>query len=361
MRRRSFPFVLLLLPILICFILQSNALVSSSFIVSSSGMINYNPTPEDGWLHTDGIYIKDNASRTVAVRAIANFPWTYPYLSQVIDNAKNHGINFITLGFRPLEEATGPMVNFAFNFNTQASLMDDKINLIKEKGAYAILNYHHSSAGLYYDLGLTTPEAQASHVIDVWTPILNRYKNEPTLAGIRMLDEPHLGREGEQIFYQQVIGSLRAINPNLLWFAHIINILRLGTGYWHLNPWQTPDEVPYPNIIMDGGMWISPSNTEFDPGESDYAKADDIFNEVTTAMSNFRSKVGIPTGLTPGISEYYGSNNAREYLLLKLHRWMEQNRYILTLYPSDYQLSAGNYGQTVFEAVFPDTPYPYYW
>jgi len=359
MRRRSFPFVLLLLPILTCFILQSNALVSSSFIVSSSGMINYNPTPEDGWLHTDGIYIKDNASRTVAVRAIANFPWTYPYLSQVIDNAKNHGINFITLGFRPPEEATFPLENFAFDFNTQASLMDDKINLCKSKGVYVILNYHHSSAGLYYDLGLTTPEAQASHVIDVVAPLVDRYKDEPTVVGIRPLDEPHLGRAGEQIFWQQVIGTLRGINPNLLWFAHIINVLRLGLGYWYLNPWQTPAEVPYPNIIMDGGWWIG-GGRESDPGTSDYAKADEIFTWVTDAMAYFRTNVGIPTGLTPGIDEYYPANNARSYLLIKLHRWMEENRYILTHYVADYQLGIDQ-GEACFNEVFPDTPYPQYW
>ena len=107
---------------------------------------------------------------------------------------------------------------------------------------------------------------------------------------------------------------------------------------------------------------MSPNHHDFgyDYGPDDYAGADALFDDVTTRMTNFRDKVQIPTGITPGIDELYATDNARTYFLTKMHCWMEANRYILVLYSADYQLAPNN-GLDVLAKVFPDTPYPQYW
>jgi len=367
MRRRSFPFGLLLLPILTSFILQSNALVSS-FTVSSSGLVNYNPTPKDGWLHTDGIYVKDAQGRIVAVRVItadanpSTVGWRFPLgNTEFITNAKNHGVYFLMLHLRP-PQTVGNLDFTLFDYSADIADLDSVVNFAKQNNVYIILNYLQSTTALRnsYGIGDDGVSEVVTHLISFWTPLIDHYKNESTVVGVRLLDEPNIGRVNEQTLWRDTIGNLRQINPNLLWFTHVISELRMGTGYWHLMPWQTPEEVPYPNIIMDGGMWISPNHPEADFGPGDYAGADEVFDRVIADMANFRDNVGIPTGLTPGIDDYYPTNNARGYLLTKLNRWMETNRYIMTLYEAEYKLPIDN-GLAMLNEVFPDTPYPYYW
>lgn len=357
MKQRFLPLVSLLLLILTCFTLQSNALVSSSFIVTSQGMVNYDPTPQDGWLHTDGIYVKDSQGRTVAMRMIANFPWYFP-TAEFIRNAKAHGINVIQLGFR--SPSTDGGLGFSFDYDTQIDELDAVVNLCKQHGVYVGLVYLHATTPLSKQYGITGVDNVIDHLLQIWTPILNHYKNEPAVVGIKLIDEPNLSAEDEAKLWRETIGNLRQINPNLLWFTHTITELRFGEQYWHLIPWKTPEDVPYPNILMDGGLWISPNHWEADFSADDYAGADQVFDRVIADMAHFRDNVQIPTGLTPGIDDYYNTETARTYLLTKLHRWMEENQYILTLYAARYQIEWDD-GIDCFNTVFPDTPYPQFW
>lgn len=315
------------------------------------------------WLHTEGVYVKDAQGRTVAMRMIANFPWhmsrQYAEIDKeaFIQNCKAHGINAITLGFRTLETDEG--LGWSFDFETQISEWDAIVNLCKQHGVYVVLNYAQSSTGLER-LGIErTAQAHVDHLIQVWTPIIEHYKNEPTVVGVRVLDEPHLATEEEVIFWRAIIGQLRQINPKLLWFAHTITELRFGTQYWYLIPYKKPEDVPYPNILMDGGIWISEGHPPYDFAEDDHDGADALFNDVIARMAHFRDLVQIPTGITVGIDERYPANNARSYFLAKIHRWMEENGYILTLYAADYELEPD--GLACLNEVFPDVPYPEYW
>lgn len=355
--KRSFLFTTSLLLILTFFILQSNALVSSPFAVSSSGIVNYNATPEDGWLHTDGIYVKDSQGRIVAMRMVADFDWYFPTV-EFIQNAKAHGINVIQLGFRP--PSTDGGLGFSFDYDTQIDELDAVVNLGKQHGVYVGLVYLHATTPLSQQYGITGVDNVINHLLQIWTPIIEHYKNEPAVVGVKLIDEPNLSAEDEAKLWKETIGNLRQINPNLLWFTHTITERRFGEQYWHLIPWKTPEDVPYPNIIMDGGIWISSTQPPYDFEPDDYAGADEVFNWVTADMAHFRDKIQIPTGITPGISDYYAEDTARTYFLTKIHRWMEENRYILTFYASEYQL-AGDAGLACFSKVFPDTPYSYYW
>jgi len=367
--KHSLLFMALFLLILTWCNLLSYAQVSSSFTASSSGVIVYNATTTDGWLHTDGIWVKDSAGRKVAMRMIANFPWDFSYInkSAFIQNSKAHGINVIFLGFRPPETAD-ELPNFSFDFDAQIQQMDQIVNLIKQNGVYVGLVYLHATTPLAKNHGLTTVDQVISHLLKVWTPIIDHYKNESAVVGVKLLDEPNLSSEDEAKLWKDTIGALRQINPNLLWFTHTITELRFGEQYWHNLPWQTPSEVPYPNILMDGGIWISATNNPevYDPyygtttEQQAYDRADQIYNDVIERMTRFRNTIQVPTGITPGIDDYYDKVTARTYLMTKLARWMEQNRYKLSLYSADYQLGP-NDGLDVLNRVFPDTPYPYYW
>ena len=355
--RRFFLFMGLLLLILTCFISPSNTLASSPFIVSSSGMVNDNPTPQDGWLHTDGIHVKDSQGRIVAMRMVADFPWYFP-TAEFIQNAKAHGINVIQLGFRP--PSTDGGLGVSFDYDTQIDQLDAVVNLGKQHGVYVGLVYLHATTPLSQQYGITGVDNVINHLLQIWTPIIEHYKNEPAVVGVKLIDEPNLSAEDEAKLWKETIGNLRQINPNLLWFTHTITEVRFTRP--DLLPWYSPQEVPYPNILMDGGIWMSPNNPfygyNYEP--DDYAGADALFDDVTTRMTNFRDHVQIPTGITPGISDYYTEDTARTYFLTKIHRWMEANRYILTFYAADYQL-AGDAGLACFSKVFPDAPYPYYW
>jgi len=293
---------------------------------------------------------------------IANFPWHMSRpkaeidLSRLIQNCKGNGINVIFFGISPWNDV------FYFDYNTHISQLDAKVNLCKQNGIYAALVYFTGTTALASQHGISGVDNVINHLISFWTPIIEHYKNEPAVVGVKLIDEPNLNSELEDKLWTQTIGTLRQINPNLLWFTHTIGEIRFGEQYWHLLPWKTTEEVPYPNILMDGGIWISVNHPDFgfDFASDDYAGADALFNDVTARMENFRSQVQIPTGITPGIDETYTKDNARTYFLTKIHRWMEENNYVLTLYAADYQLSSDD-GFACLNKVFPDTPYPYYW
>ena len=368
MNRRSLQFALLLVLVLTCLILQSSALVSSpSFIVSSSGMITYDPDPPPSnltWLHTDGIYVKDSQGRIVALRQISCPIWRRVN-EAYITNAKAHGFNVINLYFNP--EGYRPeshSADFDFNYGSDFNLLDDIIALCKANGVYAGMVWLDSSTGLSQRSGITGWEATANFAINtVWTSIVDRYKSEPTLVGIKIMDEPNWGGTNEWNFWNKTIGTLREINPNLLWFTHAISEQRMGPDYWGSLPWHNPSEVPYPNILMDGGGGYKDGGIWGSWPSDDYAKADEVIATTTYRMQYFRDRVQIPTGTTPYIQGYYPMNNAYSYAAREVARWMEANGYMVNWYLLNHQTKwgTGNEGLACFNELFPDTPYPYYW
>lgn len=366
---------ILLLSMLFLFASQVEALNSSSVSITFSGSINYNSIPTLGWLHTDGVYVKDSQNRSVAMRALMNSGWSFP-TAGLLQNAKAAGINFVTLTIN----RQGDGGAYPFDYNTQAAQMDAIINLCTQYGMYVTINHGVSTTRLQ-QMGITGITNIVNYETEFWSPIITRYRNNPTVVGVRLIDEPNLTPTptAENQMWTQLIGNMRAINPNLLWFTHAIHVYRFKPQYFGMLPWQMPSQLPYPNIVMDGGMWISPTNSaqDFDPyygtttEAQAYARADQIVASVLAAMNNFRTIMNIPAGITPGTDDYYappypqpakGYSNARHYLIVRLAQVCNEGKYMMGLAAADYLL-AQDKGLAVFNTVYPvsSRPYSVYW
>ena len=343
MKQRSFPFFFLLLLILTCFIWQSNALISSPPI-KSSGTINYNPGPADGWLHTDGIYVKDSSGRIVALRGIHAAEYYYVN-DNIVDIAKAHGATFLELGWTIRPDSLC-YLNFA--------KLDPIIDLCERKEIYVTLNFLESSTRLLAD-GYATGW-QDVIPIDTWRTIIERYANRPVVMGVKLIDEPHFNSEKERNMWTQAVEALRPSNPNLLWFTHIINYLRFSGSLGYLNPWQDISQVPE-NVLLDGGCWVGQANGDFNFPKDDYASADALVADIITKISNFQKNVPIPAGMAYGCADY-GTDNAWVYTLRESGRQMETHRMYRTYYLADF---LARYYQTICDRLLPDSPYPYYW
>jgi hypothetical protein len=354
MRQGSLPFVSLLLLILTFFILQSNALASYPVTIFSSGMINYNPTPEDGWLHTDGIYIKDSAGRTVAWRGII---FEYQSVTQnVIDVAKAHGATYIELGFVP----DRPSVEWYLDVNSETHLgrLDNIISMCEASGIYVVLCCLDGSTNRI-NAGLATSWEDVVP-IDAFETLVQRYSNRPVVCGVKFLDEPNFSQNEERQMYLNAIDALKPLSPSLLWVCHLIIYHRFSHA--GLNPWWNGIPTGYSNIIMDAGAWLGhldnpyPANFE----ETDYETADVFVDDVIDKISTFQDRIPMPCGMAYGTEEV-GMDNAYTYAMRELHRKMEINRMYPTYLLSSYMIDQPGEMQDVCDRIMPDAPYPQYW
>ena len=357
MKQRSFPLVLLSLLILTCFTLQSNALASSSFTVRAraSGMVNYPATPEDGWLHTDGIWVKDSAGRKVAMRGI-HIGWYYfegadIVTQSLVDIAKSHGATYIDIGWHLRAGEDGYL---------DLARLDKAIDLCEANNIYVVLNYLTSSAILIRDGDATG--WQDVIPIDTWKTIIQRYADRLAVVGVKLIDEANFNADEERQMWTQAIETLRPYNPNLLWFTHIITYLRFSGQYAYLNPWQTISQVPE-NVLVDAGCWVGQEGTDYPEncGLDDYDTADVLVSDLLTFMQEFQAKVPIPTGMAYG-TDSLDSDNARTYALRESGRQMEQQHLYRTYYISEYFWRwSESVPQGISDRLLPDAPYPNYW
>ena len=357
MKQYSVSAGLLFLLILNFFILQSNALVSSSSILSSSGMINYNPTPEDGWLHTDGVYIKDANNNIVAWRGIHIGGYYYQgqltVTQGLIDIAKAHGAAFLELGWN-LKSGSEYILDFA--------KLDQTINLAEQNNMYVILNYLEASTRLIND-GLATGW-QDVIPIDTWREIIQRYASRPVVVGVKLIDEPNFSGEEQRQMYYDAIDALKPYNPNLIWITHYINWKRMRYSDDRLM-WRNASEVPA-NTIVGGGGWVRTSSDGV--GEptlelDDYAKADAyIAQEVIPIMTVYRDKVQIPVVMGAYGSSRLEQDNAHTYYLRESGRALEKEKIGYDFYISEYYWRWNvNNGDAICDRLLPDAPYSKYW
>ena len=414
MKWRSFPFLLLIILILTCVILQSNALaypspfivsssgmanynvpssrmvnynvpssrmvnynvslsrmvnyiVSSSrmvnYNVSSSGMINYNPTPNDGWLHTDGRYIKDSQGRIVALRTLSItwkkvVPSENSYAESFVDAVKAHGINNIMLSWNHWDMGE----SYSFVFPNDLPKLDEAIALIKSKGLYASLSFLQPSTQAIQN-GWATSHLDVIP-INEWTMLLTRYANESAVCMARLIDEPNFYADEERQMYYNAIDALKPINPNMIWNTHCITNLRVGTAqYWYLNPWQEASQVP-DNVYQTAGWWVRTPSVgygEIQIETNDYASADQWLQTMKTRIDYWiaHAPSNLAIGLVGGSSGgSYPPENAHHYLLREVYRYQQQNHlYIMPFFPS-WQTKIA---EETISLWLPDTPYEFYW
>ncbi|MBG6216624.1 aryl-phospho-beta-D-glucosidase BglC (GH1 family) [Arthrobacter sp. CAN_A6] len=159
------------------------------------------------WLHTDGSAIKNADNETYVVKAANWFGletdqcvphglWTLK-MNDGLKQIKSMGFNTIRLPYSN-ECITSGRVSTDTNFwanpdlkdKTPQQVMDIFIARSKANGLNVILDRHRPSSSSQSELWYTGAVSEAKWIAD-WKMLADRYKNEPTVIGMDLHNEPH--------------------------------------------------------------------------------------------------------------------------------------------------------------------------
>ncbi len=209
-----------------------------------------------GFLHTAGNQIVDSQGKTVAISGVNWFGmesttqaphglWTRSY-KDMINQMVSLGFNTIRLPFASelLHTTAAPNgIDFSKNPDLQGlsglQVMDAIIGYAGQQGMRVILDHHRSGAGagtsdngLWYDATYT----EDAWVAD-WATLAGRYKNNPTVIGFDLHNEPHNGTWGGggatdwARAAERAGNAALAVNPDLLMFVEGVETYQ-GQNYW---------------------------------------------------------------------------------------------------------------------------------
>ena len=159
---------------------------------------------------------------------------------QDIQFIKKIGLNSIRLpfNFRILSPEDYPEIWLNSGFD----LLDWVIKWSKKAGLYVILDMHSAPGGQtgtniddsYGHPWLFESEESISRLIQIWTKIAERYKNETTIIGYDLLNEPIPHFEEYQKYnnqlepiYKRIVSAIREVDKNHMIF--------LGGARWNTN------------------------------------------------------------------------------------------------------------------------------
>jgi len=209
-----------------------------------------------GFLHTAGNQIVDSQGKTVAISGVNWFGmesttqaphglWSRGY-KDMINQMVSLGFNTIRLPYSSelLHTSAAPNgIDFSKNADLQGlsglQVMDTIIAYAGQQGMRVILDHHRSGAGagtsdngLWYD----STYSEDAWVAD-WVTLANRYKNNPTVIGFDLHNEPHSGSWGGggatdwARAAERAGNAALAVNPKLLMFVEGVESYQ-GQNYW---------------------------------------------------------------------------------------------------------------------------------
>ncbi|ORE95490.1 chitinase, cellulase [Stappia sp. 22II-S9-Z10] len=207
-----------------------------------------------GWLSTSGSDIVDEAGNVVRITGVNWFGaetdisvphglWARNY-QDMMDQMLATGFNTLRLPFANAmldPGATVGGINFSLNPDlaglSPIEVLDAVIACAGEIGLRVILDNHRNGEGggpngngLWYgEAGVTQQSWQ-----DDWEFLADRYKDDPTVVGFDLINEPHNATWGTgdvatdfKIAAENAANAIHAINPNVL-----IIVEGTGDGYW---------------------------------------------------------------------------------------------------------------------------------
>jgi aryl-phospho-beta-D-glucosidase BglC (GH1 family) len=209
-----------------------------------------------GFLHTSGNQIVDSQGKPVQLTGVNWFGaqssngvpdglWTRNY-KEMIDQMAGQGFNTIRIPYASalLHTSAAPAgINYYANPDlqglTRLQVLDKIIDYAGSQGMRVILDHHRSTEGagtsengLWYDSKYT----EDAWVAD-WQTLATRYKNNPTVIGFDLHNEPYNGTWGGggandwARAAERAGNAVLAINPDLLIMVEGVGSYK-GDNYW---------------------------------------------------------------------------------------------------------------------------------
>ncbi|MUK01939.1 cellulase family glycosylhydrolase [Vibrio cholerae] len=213
-------------------------------------------TAPSGWLHTDGGAVKDADGRTYVIKAANWFGletsdcvphglWTLK-MEDALAQIKSMGFNTIRLPYSN-ECITSGRVSTDTNFwanpdlkgKTPQQVMDIVIATSKTAGLNVILDRHRPSSAAQSELWYTPAVSEATWIAD-WKKLAERYRNEPTVIGADLHNEPHGaarwgGNDPARDWHAAATragNAIQTVNPRLLVIVEGVEAQNDGTSTW---------------------------------------------------------------------------------------------------------------------------------
>jgi endoglucanase len=217
------------------------------------------PTPPAGtvnYLHTCGSQIYDSYGRLVQIAGVSWFGLETANMSPdglwarnwqtILDQLSALGYNVIRLPFsddilRPGARPAG--INFLINPDLQGltslQLMDKVIAGAHQRGLRVILDRHRPTSAGQSDLWYTPQVPESTWIAD-WTFLAKRYKNDDTVIGADLDNEPRANATWGSndpatdwhLAAQRAGNAILAVNPNLLIFVEGIEHTGQDWYWW---------------------------------------------------------------------------------------------------------------------------------
>jgi endoglucanase len=211
-----------------------------------------------GWLHTDGGTIRDSNNKPYTIKATSWFGletpdcvphglWGTLTIDEALANIKSMGFNTVRLPFSneclaatSIKGNVNYWANRAYNLQgkTPLDVMDTVIARAKANGLQIILDRHRPSSAAQSPLWYTTAVPESKWISD-WKRLADRYKNDPTVIGADLHNEPAgAATWGGKATTDWQAASTRggnavlASNPNLLIIIEGIENQATAGGTW---------------------------------------------------------------------------------------------------------------------------------
>lgn len=214
-------------------------------------------TATPGWLHTDGGTIRDSANNPYVIKGVSWFgletPECVPHglwtinLNEGMKQIKGMGFNTIRLPYSNECIASGEVgsvdywVNRDLNLQgkTPLQVMDVVIDKAEENGLNVILDRHRPDSASQSELWYTPAYSEATWIAD-WTMLAARYRNNPTVIGVDLHNEPAgpacWGCGNPTVDWKlaatRAADAVLSVNPNLLIVVEGIENESDGSSTW---------------------------------------------------------------------------------------------------------------------------------
>ena len=215
------------------------------------------PAPT-GWLHTSGASILDSNNAPYTIKAASWFGletpdcvphglWGTLTIDEALANIKSMGFNTVRLPFSneclaatSIKGSVNYWANRAYNLEgkTPLDVMDTVIARAKANGLQIILDRHRPSSADQSPLWYTSAYPESKWIAD-WKMLAARYKNDPTVIGADLHNEPAgaatwggAAATDWQAAATRGGNAVLAANPNLLIIIEGIENQGNGTSTW---------------------------------------------------------------------------------------------------------------------------------